>query len=57
MVTKIQSVWRGYIIRKRLKEELNEINNKISTVRNQINFKGSIFWQTQSNHSIIQLES
>lgn len=34
MATKIQSLWRGYIVRKRLKEELNEINNKIATVRN-----------------------
>lgn len=34
MATKIQSLWRGFIVRKRLKEELNEIHNKIATVRN-----------------------
>lgn len=33
MATKIQSVWRGYMVRKRLKVELNEIGNKIASVR------------------------
>jgi hypothetical protein len=33
MATKIQSAWRSYMVRKRLKAELNEISNKIASVR------------------------
>jgi hypothetical protein len=39
MATKIQSFWRGYIVRKHFKEELNQITAKITSIRNSMALK------------------
>lgn len=51
MATKIQKAWRGYIVRKKFREELNEITSKIKTIKKEQ------IWESHSNHSIIQLDS